>query len=69
MASTDPHDLVVEAERQYRERSEELQRSKDEAKAKRQAAFQQAHDAGLSIRQIAAAVGLHPSRVDQVLKG
>ena len=69
MASTDPQVLVLRAEQQYRERTEELKRSMDEAKAERQAAFQQAHDAGLSIRQIAAVVGLHPSRVDQVLKG
>jgi len=41
----------------------------EDARTARRKAFQRAKDAGLSLAEIAAATGLHRSRVDQILRG
>jgi len=41
----------------------------EEAHAERLASFKRAQDAGLSLRQIASEVGLHWTRVGEILRG
>lgn len=53
------------AQAQYAQRQAKL----DDAKKARRDAFSQAQAAGLSLREIAEATGLHWTRVGQVLRG
>jgi len=46
-----------------------FQRKVEEAHAERLASFKRAQKAGLSLRQIAGEVGLHWTRVGQILRG
>ena len=57
------------ARRAVRAAQETYERERDQARAKRQRAFADAQKAGLSLRQIAEEVGLHHSRVADVIRG
>lgn len=46
-----------------------FERKVEEAHAERLASFKEAQKAGLSLRQIAGEVGLHWTRVGQILRG
>lgn len=58
--------------RDIRRAQAKFQRAKgqlDEASKERRVSFQEAKGAGMSLAEIAKAVGLHRSRVDQILHG
>ncbi len=57
------------ARRAVRAAQETYERERDQTRAKRQRAFADAQKAGLSLRQIAEEVGLHHSRVADVIRG
>lgn len=57
------------ARRAVRAAQETYERERDQVRAKRQRAFADAQKAGLSLRQIAEEVGLHHSRVADVIRG
>jgi DNA-directed RNA polymerase specialized sigma24 family protein len=47
----------------------EFEETVSDARSARRKSFERARDAGFSLREIAEAVGLHRSRVDQIIKG
>lgn len=65
MAAPDPKKALADARRAQTE----FERTVNDARAARRRSFEQAHAAGFSLREIAEAVGLHYTRVGEILKG
>ena len=61
-------DAKQKARADLRRAKREFDRKHEEAKAARLASFERAHDAGLSLREIAAEVGLHWTSVGEILR-
>lgn len=64
--SADPKLKVREA---LRDAQDQFERDAEAVKAARRKAFADAQAAGLSLREIAGVVGLHYSRVSEILNG
>ena len=67
--SKDAKRQVRADEKRALERFEGYRASLEEASANRRAVFKRAADAGLSMAEIGEVVGLHRTRVNQIIKG
>jgi hypothetical protein len=56
-------------EKAVRDAQKRYKRDSEAARGRRQAAFAKAHQKGLSLSDIAKVVGLHRSRVGQIING
>ena len=63
------NDAKQKAREDLRRVQSEFKRRQDEARAARFASFERAQKAGLSLRDIAEEVGLHWTRVGEILRG
>jgi DNA-directed RNA polymerase specialized sigma24 family protein len=59
----------AKARRTVRRAQTEFEREQGEAQKKRRAAFAKAQQEGLSLRDISKEVGLHRSRISQIIRG
>lgn len=63
-----PDDPKAKARADLRRARAQFERKQDEAQALRLDSFRRAQEAGLSLREIAAEVGLHYTRVGEILR-
>jgi hypothetical protein len=64
-----PADPKQKARQALRRAQADYKRDADAVREARRKAFRDAQDAGLTLREIGAEVGLHYSRVSEILKG
>jgi DNA-directed RNA polymerase specialized sigma24 family protein len=64
-----PADPKPKAREELRRAQDQYEREAEAVKDTRRKAFADAHAAGLSLREIAGVVGLHYSRVSEILSG
>jgi DNA-directed RNA polymerase specialized sigma24 family protein len=62
-------DPKAKAKRALRAAQKQFEREKEAANRTRREAFSQAQREGLTLREIAAEVGLHHSRISQIIEG
>jgi DNA-directed RNA polymerase specialized sigma24 family protein len=62
-------DAIKKARTEARRAQIDFERAQDDAKEARRKAFARAQKAGLSLRQISEEVGLHYSRVAEIIRG
>jgi len=59
---------VRRAQADFERDQKQLREARAKSRAKRRATFERAQKAGLSLREIAAEIGLHPTRVREILR-
>jgi DNA-directed RNA polymerase specialized sigma24 family protein len=62
-------DAKAKARRAVRRAQSEFEREQGKAHEKRRSAFAKAQEANLSLRDISEEVGLHRSRISQIIRG
>jgi hypothetical protein len=60
---------VRRAQADFEREQEQLHAARAKARDRRRESFERAHRAGLSLRDIGGEIGLHPTRVREILRG